>query len=115
MKTCKVIELGRIGYADAFALQQRLVAARKAGACPDVLLLCEHPHVVTMGRNGKAEHLRASREVLDRMGVEFHPTNRGGDVTYHGPGQVVGYPIVQLGEIRRDNVGYSTCASSSRP
>jgi lipoyl(octanoyl) transferase len=101
-KVCRVVDLGRIGYTEAFALQQRLVAARKAGTAPDVLLLCEHPHVLTLGRSGKLEHLRASGDVLRQMGVEFHLSDRGGDITYHGPGQIVGYPILQLSEIRRD-------------
>jgi lipoyl(octanoyl) transferase len=103
---CRVIDLGRLGYAEAWALQQRLVAARKAGTVPDVLLLCEHPHVLTLGRNGRIEHLRVPETALDPMGVEFHHTNRGGDLTYHGPGQMVGYPILQLGKIRRDVVWY---------
>jgi lipoyl(octanoyl) transferase len=106
MKTCLVVDLGVVAYGPAFALQRRLVEARKAGATPDVLLLCEHPHVVTLGRNGHRENLRAGEPVLAQMGVEFHPTNRGGDVTYHGPGQVVGYPILHVGEIRRDVVWY---------
>ena len=76
--------------------------ARKSGAIPDVLLLCEHPHVITLGRNGKAENLRASDRVLQQMGVEFHSTDRGGDITYHGPGQIVGYPILDLASHRRD-------------
>lgn len=103
---CWAVDLGKIGYEEAVRLQQRLVAARKADAVPDVLLLCEHPHVITQGRNGKSEHLLVSRSVLRQMGVEFHATNRGGDITYHGPGQVVGYPILQLGKIRRDVVWY---------
>jgi len=99
---CRVIELGRIGYADAWDLQQKLVAARKTGAAPDLLLLCEHPHVLTLGRNGRMQHLRVPESALEPMGVEFYHSNRGGDLTYHGPGQVVAYPILQLGEIRRD-------------
>ena len=83
-------------------MQRALVAARKADAVPDVLLLCEHPHVITVGRNGKREHLLASEQLLRQMSVEFCETDRGGDITYHGPGQVVGYPIVKLSEIRRD-------------
>ena len=79
-----------------------MVAARKAGAVPDVLLLCEHPHVITLGRNGKLANLLASDHVLGQMGVSFFETNRGGDITYHGPGQLVGYPILNLSEIRRD-------------
>jgi lipoyl(octanoyl) transferase len=103
---CCVIELGRLGYADACELQQRLVAARKAGSVPNLLLFCEHPPVLTLGRNGRAEHLRVPVSELGQMGVEFHHSNRGGDITYHGPGQIVGYPILQLGEIRRDVVWY---------
>jgi lipoyl(octanoyl) transferase len=102
MKECLVVELGRIGYAEACALQLALVAARKADAVPDVLLLCEHPHVITLGRNGKRNHLLASDQLLRQMRVEFCETDRGGDITYHGPGQIVGYPIVKLSEIRRD-------------
>lgn len=105
-KVCRVIDLGRIGYAEAFALQQRLVVARKAGAAPDIFLLCEHPHVLTLGRSGKLEHLRVSSEALKQKNVEFHASDRGGDITYHGPGQIVGYPILQLAEIRRDVVWY---------
>jgi lipoyl(octanoyl) transferase len=105
-KTCCAIDLGRIGYAEARDLQQRLVAARKVGAAPDVLLLCEHPHVLTLGRNGRIQNLRVPQSSLDGLGVEFHHSNRGGDVTYHGPGQIVGYPILQLAEIRRDVVWY---------
>jgi lipoyl(octanoyl) transferase len=106
LKSCLIVELGLMGYADAWALQKRLVAARKANAIEDVLLLCEHPHVITLGRNGKREHLLASEHVLKQKGVELHPTDRGGDITYHGPGQIVGYPILNLGAIRRDVVWY---------
>ncbi len=67
-----------------------------------MLLLCEHPHVITLGRNGKREHLRASDRLLAQMGVEFHSSDRGGDITYHGPGQIVGYPILDLAGHRRD-------------
>lgn len=89
-------------YAPACALQQQLVETRKAGAIPDVLLFCEHPHTITLGRNGKKENLRASNHLLAQMNVTFHETNRGGDITYHGPGQIVGYPILDLTELRRD-------------
>jgi lipoyl(octanoyl) transferase len=106
MNSCFILDLGLLGFADAFALQKRLVAARKAGAIGDVLLLCEHPHVITLGRNGGREHLLASERVLQQKGVEFHTTNRGGDITYHGPGQIVGYPVIQLSAIRRDVVWY---------
>ena len=100
------VDLGLMGYAEACALQKRVVAARKAGAIEDVLLLCEHPHVITMGRSGKRENLLASENVLRQKGVEFHASDRGGDITYHGPGQIVGYPILNLGAIRRDVVWY---------
>src|SRR5882757_7282129 len=106
LKNCLTIDLGLIGYAEAYALQKRIVAARKAGAIEDVLLICEHPPVITQGRNGRAEHLLASENVLRQKGVEFHETSRGGDVTYHGPGQIVGYPILNLAAMRRDVVWY---------
>jgi len=106
VKSCKTIDLGRIAYGEAAALQQRLVAARKVGAAPDLLLFCEHPHVITLGRSGKREHLHVSEDLLRQTGVEFHHTNRGGDITYHGPGQIVGYPILDLNGIRRDVVWY---------
>jgi lipoyl(octanoyl) transferase len=101
-KTCWLVDLGLIPYGPACELQQRLVEARKARAIPDVLLLCEHPHVITLGRNARPEHLLASDRRLAEMNVELHPTNRGGDITYHGPGQIVGYPILDLTEHRRD-------------
>ena len=106
LKDCLTIDLGLIGYAEAYALQKRVVAARKAGAIEDVLLLCEHPHVITQGRSGKREHLLASDNVLRQKGVEYYETSRGGDITYHGPGQIVAYPILNLGAIRRDVVWY---------
>jgi lipoyl(octanoyl) transferase len=106
MTSCLTIDLGLIAYAEAWSLQKRLVAARKVGAIEDVLLLCEHPHVITLGRNGKREHLLASEPVLKQKGVEFCATDRGGDITYHGPGQIVGYPILNLSAIRRDIVWY---------
>jgi lipoyl(octanoyl) transferase len=100
------VDLGLIGYAEAWELQKRVVASRKAGAIADVLLLCEHPPVITLGRSGKRENLLASEHVLRQKGVEFHASDRGGDITYHGPGQIVGYPILNLGAIRRDVVWY---------
>ncbi len=103
---CHAVDLGRIRYQDASELQALLVAARKAGAVPDLLLLCEHPPVITLGRNGRREHLLASDAVLRQMGVGFCETNRGGDITYHGPGQLVAYPILNLAQIRRDVVWY---------
>ncbi len=106
MRLLEVLDLGRMRYADALEIQQELVARRKRSVGVDTLLFVEHPHVVTIGRNGKEQHLLASQEVLDRTGIEFFETDRGGDVTYHGPGQIVGYPILDLREWRRDVHAY---------
>ena len=106
MRNCRTIDLGMIAYGEAVALQQHLVAARKNGRIPDLLLFCEHPHVITLGRNGKRENLHVTEDLLRDRGVEFHHANRGGDITYHGPGQMVGYPILDLNGIRRDVVWY---------
>jgi len=105
-RSCAVTNLGRMKYGDAFELQRQLVEQRKRGEIPDQLLIVEHPHVVTMGRNGRDENLLASPEILERSGIEFHHTDRGGDVTYHGPGQIVGYPIVDLRDWKRDVVAF---------
>jgi lipoyl(octanoyl) transferase len=99
-------ELGRTDYGTALELQRQLAAERQQGLIPDQLLLLEHPHVITLGRNGKAGNVLASDEVLSRAGVSFYPTDRGGDVTYHGPGQLVGYPIIDLREWQRDVGAY---------
>ncbi len=101
-KICWLVDVGLIPYAPACELQRQLVEARKARAIPDVLLLCQHPHVITLGRNAKPQHLLASRQLLAEMNAELHYTDRGGDITYHGPGQIVGYPILDLAEHRRD-------------
>jgi lipoyl(octanoyl) transferase len=106
MKTGLIVDLGMMEYGAAWDLQRRVVAARKAGAVPDVVLLCEHPDVITLGRSGRLANLRAPDHVLRQMGVSFFETDRGGDITYHGPGQVVGYPILNLAEIRRDVAWY---------
>jgi lipoyl(octanoyl) transferase len=102
MTTCLITDLGLVSYADASSLQQRLAAARKSGLIDDVFLLCEHPHVITLGRNANRQNLLASEHVLRQKAVELHATNRGGDVTYHGPGQIIGYPILNLAAIKRD-------------
>src|SRR5262252_330693 len=102
MTACLISDLGLISYTDALALQRRLAAARKAGAIDDVFLLCEHRHVITLGRNANRTNLLASEHVLRQKNVELQPTNRGGDVTYHGPGQIVGYPILNLANSKRD-------------
>lgn len=106
MRKCELRMLGRLGYRAAFDLQRELVEQRKAGAIPDQFLLVEHPHVITLGRNGQMSNLLAGEQVLRRAGVEFEHTDRGGDITYHGPGQIVGYPIFDLREWKRDVVGF---------
>jgi len=106
LRKCLVRELGRIEYGQALALQQRIAEQRKQGMVADHLLLLEHPHVITLGRNGRMENLLASGEILARAGISFYPINRGGDVTYHGPGQLVGYPIMDLRQWRRDVGAY---------
>jgi len=94
--------LGRIDYADALALQQRLVEARQAGEIEDTLLLLEHPKVITLGRAAKKQHVLLSESALKERGYEQFEIGRGGDVTYHGPGQLVVYPIVDLKPDRAD-------------
>jgi lipoyl(octanoyl) transferase len=106
MRNCQVRELGRISYGAALELQGQLVAERKQGRIPDQLLLLEHAHVITLGRNGHKENVLADDEILSRAGISFYPTDRGGDVTYHGPGQLVGYPIIDLREWQRDVGAY---------
>jgi lipoate-protein ligase B len=96
-----VRRLGRVPYGEALALQARLQAERIAGAIPDTLLLLEHPDVITFGAGAKAEHALPEPE-LRRLGYEVFRTNRGGEVTWHGPGQLVGYPIVDLAPRGRD-------------
>jgi len=106
MRRCELRDLGRIRYAEALAIQKDLVEKRKLGRIPDQLLIVEHPHVITLGRNGHMTNLLAGPEAMERAGIEFYPTNRGGDITYHGPGQIVGYPVFDLREWKRDVVAY---------
>jgi len=97
------VPLGRLGYAEALELQRSLARDRISGAVPqDLLLLVEHPPVVTLGRSSKQKHLVASPEFLQSKGVEQFEVERGGDVTFHGPGQLVGYPIVDLKRHKQD-------------
>jgi lipoyl(octanoyl) transferase len=91
-----VLQLGIVDYATALRLQETLVSLRKQGGISDVLLLLEHPRVITLGRNAKAKNIVASPEVLAQRGVEVFECDRGGDVTFHGPGQLVAYPILDL-------------------
>jgi lipoyl(octanoyl) transferase len=97
-----VEQLGLVDYAAALELQREKVAQRKAGAIPDTLLLHGHPHVYTLGRNARQENMLVSAEWLASRGAQVFQTDRGGDVTYHGPGQLVGYPILDLTQHRRD-------------
>ncbi len=97
-----VRRLGRVRYADALDLQARLVAERQAGRIPDTLLLLEHDPVFTLGRNAQAQNVRLPIDALRSRGFDVFAVGRGGDVTYHGPGQVVGYPIIDLSPDRRD-------------
>ncbi len=103
---CRVEQLGLVDYADGLRLQKERVAQRKAGEIPDTLLLLEHPHVYTLGRNARRENLLVSVEALRARGAQVFETDRGGDVTYHGPGQLVGYPILDLTQHRRDLAWY---------
>jgi lipoyl(octanoyl) transferase len=106
MRSCEVLEPGRLDYAAALALQKRLVAERKQCLIGDRLVLLEHPHTITLGRNARQNHVLASPDILARTGIGLFETDRGGDVTYHGPGQLVGYPILDLREWKRDVGAY---------
>src|ERR1700682_2793894 len=102
MRTLHVRRLGLVEYTDGLDAQQRLVAARAQELVPDTLLLLQHPRVVTLGRGANQDNVLWTREQLAQRGFEIFETNRGGDVTYHGPGQVVGYPILDLKPDRKD-------------
>src|SRR3989304_2944691 len=115
MVVCAVRRLGLIPYTQAWELQRELAARRAADQIPDTLLLLEHPPTYTLGRSGRAENLLLDEAQLQARGVAVHWVDRGGDITYHGPGQLVGYPILKLGRpqiaedgqlLRADYVGY---------
>ena len=106
MYKCELRELGRIEYGRALDFQQRLVEQRKQSGIADQLLLLEHPHTITLGRNGHLENLLAGEPALRSAGIAFHHTDRGGDITYHGPGQAVCYPILDLRQWKRDVGAY---------
>ncbi len=91
-----LLHLGRTPYTEGLRIMQAVAAARKAQALGDTLLLMEHPPVLTLGRNATRANILATDDLLARKGVDIHEVNRGGDITYHGPGQLVGYPIVDL-------------------
>lgn len=96
-----MVHLGRVGYAAAEGLQKALVRKRQAGEIPDTLLLLEHPPVITLGRNAHAENVLHSKDALAARGIAVAECDRGGDVTFHGPGQMVGYPIFDLRACQR--------------
>jgi lipoyl(octanoyl) transferase len=100
----EVRRLGRVPYEEAWALQNAVAESRRAGVSPDTLILLEHPHTYTIGRSGTREHVYLTEEELAARGITCLEVDRGGDVTYHGPGQLVGYPIVGLG--LRPDVGW---------
>src|SRR5439155_12741986 len=103
---CEVRWLGLVPYGEALALQRRLNEARFEGRIPDTLLLLEHPPVFTLGRRGSYADILVPPERLRELGIEVHETNRGGLVTYHGPGQLVGYPIADLRRLAGDAPSY---------
>lgn len=102
MRAAWLIECGRMGYEEAWALQRALLTARQEDRIPDTVLLVEHPPVITVGRAGHATNILVPREVLAGRGIEIYEIERGGDVTYHGPGQLVGYPILDLRVLDED-------------
>src|SRR5574337_1454468 len=99
---CHVQQFGLVEYGEGLSLQQHLVARRKPREIPDKLVLLEHSHVYTLGRNAKRANLLITEERLAALGAQLFETDRGGDITYHGPGQLVGYPVLDLKQHRRD-------------
>ncbi|HHV58756.1 MAG TPA: lipoyl(octanoyl) transferase LipB [Clostridiaceae bacterium] len=97
-----VVKLGQMRYSEALGIQEKLLALRQEDAVDDTLLIVEHPPVITLGRRGKGQNILVPEEKLSAEGIEIYEVNRGGDVTYHGPGQIVGYPIMNLKNHGRD-------------
>lgn len=91
-----ILDLGKASYKEVWDLQLRLVEKRKIDEIPDTLLIVEHPHVITLGKHGDESNIKVSLQELKRMGIEYFRVDRGGDVTYHGPGQIVGYTIFKI-------------------
>ncbi|HEX7830582.1 MAG TPA: lipoyl(octanoyl) transferase LipB [Thermoanaerobaculia bacterium] len=108
MRLCELRRLHVVTYENGMQVQQKLVEMRQREEIPDQLLLLEHPPVITLGRGGDSGNLLATPQLLESEGVRYFETTRGGDITYHGPGQIVGYPIVHLGEGKRDVRKYVT-------
>ena len=103
---CRYEDLGKISFGRAWDIQRDLVARRNSGEIADHLLIVEHPHVITLGRNAKVENILAAEDWLAELKVDVCETDRGGDVTYHGPGQILAYPIMDLGQWKRDITAY---------
>jgi lipoyl(octanoyl) transferase len=102
MLECQVIDVNQQQYEDSLAIQEKIVQLRKGDQLPDCLLFVQYPHTITLGRSGKTNHLLVSRQELAKRGIAFYLTDRGGDITYHGPGQLIAYPVLDLKCYRRD-------------
>ena len=105
-RRCNFVQLGRMSYEEALELQGDIAEARRDNRIEDTLLLLEHPSVITIGRSGNSKNILASREILEREGIRLYTVDRGGDVTYHGPGQLIGYPIINLANYGKDIHSY---------
>lgn len=97
-----ILQPGRLDYNEALELQEKMLLLRQQNEIPDTLILLEHPPVLTLGRRGEYENILLSKDILEAQGVKIYEVSRGGDVTYHGPGQIVGYPIMDLTQLGKD-------------
>lgn len=102
LRECRVLNLGLCDYQEAYAIQKQLLCRRIEKSIPDALVLLQHPPVFTIGRKGCRKNILVSSDILYREGIEVYETDRGGDITYHGPGQIVGYPILDLNQHGKD-------------